>query len=341
MRIIQPNAEYLRHEDADGEPIHPYRFIERIGRICYKSEDKIGDGTDKKFVAMLLNKKHLAMLEHDDLYFRIDRQGVVGSLPFDQPVISANGMDSIMETPFRYMHMSQAGTRRTVYWTGSFSAFIQLMEWAKDKLTGFDTFLATVRIILQGTYPEIFGVNDGQDYKGFGIQLLNRQQFIDAVKKENTEDDTKHILFRHLSHTVVFTCDRGVTHEFVRHRPASFAQESTRYCDYTTDRLGNGITVIDPPFFDESNHALWQEACENAGASYQKLVGNGAKAQEARDVLPHSTAVQIAITAVESEWQHIINLRSHATTGAPHPQMKQVMDMALPYLTEQSEGRLV
>lgn len=131
-------------------------------------------------------------------------------------------------------------------------------------------------------------------------------------------------VLEHISVTVRIVCDRGVTHELVRHRLCSFSQESTRYANYAQDKFGREITVIRPFFWaeDDVRYALWisaMQACEDA---YLRLVDSGATAQEARSVLPNSLKTEIVTTANIREWRHIFKLRCDK---AAHPQMRQVM----------------
>ncbi|MCK5098674.1 MAG: FAD-dependent thymidylate synthase [Desulfobacteraceae bacterium] len=131
-------------------------------------------------------------------------------------------------------------------------------------------------------------------------------------------------VIEHISITVRLICDRGVTHEIVRHRLCSFSQESTRYANYSKDKFNNEITLIRPFFFKKGSVKLklWEDsmqACENA---YLKLLENGAKAQEARSVLPSSLKTDIVVTANIREWRHILKLRC---SKASHPQMRQSM----------------
>lgn len=130
-------------------------------------------------------------------------------------------------------------------------------------------------------------------------------------------------MIEHSSLSVRFTVDRGVSHELVRHRIASFAQESTRYCNYSKDRFGNEITVIKPLFFDEKSrqYTNWKYAMMNAEMSYCMLLENGATPQEARSVLPNSTKTEITVTANYREWRSFFKLR---TAKAAHPQMREV-----------------
>lgn len=137
-------------------------------------------------------------------------------------------------------------------------------------------------------------------------------------------------MIEHSSLSVKFIVDRGVSHELVRHRIASFAQESSRYCNYSKDKFGNEITVIKPCFWkeDSENFKEWKMACENAESTYFYLLSNGASAQEARSVLPNSLKTEIIMTANYREWRAFFKLR---TEQAAHPSMREI---TIPLLKE-------
>jgi thymidylate synthase (FAD) len=142
-------------------------------------------------------------------------------------------------------------------------------------------------------------------------------------------------MLEHYSFSVLFTVDRGVTHEIVRHRIASFAQESTRYCNYGTK--DGGITVIRPCYLEDENspeYKIWYESCQNASDKYVEMLNAGRIPQEARAILPQSTKADIVVTANLREWRHFFELRAVGTTGKPHPQMREV---AIPLLYEINE----
>lgn len=142
-------------------------------------------------------------------------------------------------------------------------------------------------------------------------------------------------MLEHSQLSVKFICDRGVSHELVRHRMASFAQESTRYCNYSGDKFGNEITVIRPCFWAYNKHEKeyknWQVACMDAEEAYFNLLAIGATAQQARSVLPNSLKTEVVMTANYREWRHILKLR---TDKAAHPQMRELM---VPLLKELKE----
>lgn len=135
-------------------------------------------------------------------------------------------------------------------------------------------------------------------------------------------------VLEHGTITVKFITDRGVTHELVRHRVASFSQESTRYCNYGKGKFDGEITVIQPCFWfgdgcdDETNMMHWRMAMHDAERYYLAMLEQGASAQEARSVLPNSLKTEIVVTANVREWRHIIALRTHRDS---HPQIRQIM----------------
>lgn len=165
----------------------------------------------------------------------------------------------------------------------------------------------------------------------------------DKITDGSAEKFVKNIINRgheavleHCSFTVKFTCDRGVSHEIVRHRLAAYSQESTRYCNYSKDGFGNEITVIKPCFWSddvesEENESLtfyemWVKSCAEAEKSYFELLAMGATPQEARSVLPNSLKTEVVMTANIREWRHFFKLRC---SKAAHPQMREISLMLL------------
>jgi thymidylate synthase (FAD) len=144
-----------------------------------------------------------------------------------------------------------------------------------------------------------------------------------------------HSVIEHASATVRFVCDRGVTHELVRHRLAAYSQESTRYANYGQDKFGNEITVIRPLFWRPGSreYARWREAMLAAESAYLELLAMGARPQEARSVLPNSLKTEIVMTANLRQWRHVLGLRC---ARPAHPQIREIM---LPLLAE-LHGRL-
>jgi thymidylate synthase (FAD) len=159
----------------------------------------------------------------------------------------------------------------------------------------------------------------------------------DKITQNSAKDFVKMIRKRgHLSvieHqfvTVRIICDRGVSHEIVRHRLASYTQESTRYCNYTKGKFGSVITVIKPCFWSENEekYKVWKQTIEQIEMAYNKLIELGANPQEARSVLPNSLKTEIVMTMNLREWEHFFKLR---TSEAAHPQMREI---SIPLLQE-------
>lgn len=135
-------------------------------------------------------------------------------------------------------------------------------------------------------------------------------------------------VLEHCAFTVKFICDRGVSHEIVRHRIASYCQESTRYCNYSKEEFGKEITVIKPCYLEDGTEifAMWYNACLEAEEAYFNLIYSGLTAQEARAVLPNSLKTEIVVTMNIREWRHFLRLRC---APAAHPQMREVATMLL------------
>lgn len=136
-------------------------------------------------------------------------------------------------------------------------------------------------------------------------------------------------MLEHAIVTVRFTVDRGVSHEIVRHRIASYAQESTRYCNYSKDKFGNEVTFIKPCFLEEddvpsSDWDIWKSVMQKCEEAYLELVDSSRTPQEARDVLPNSLKTEVVMTANIREWRAFFRLRAACETGMPHPQMLEV-----------------
>lgn len=154
------------------------------------------------------------------------------------------------------------------------------------------------------------------------------EKFIAAIIKRGHES-----VLEHEKLTVRFVCDRGVTHELVRHRIASYSQESTRYCNYAQDRFGSELTFIKPCFWDEDDekYKLWAEAMQAVEKTYNDMIELGAKPEEARSILPNSLKTEIVVTMNMREWRHYFKLR---TAPAAHPQIREISCMLLAELKE-------
>nr|DAD67614.1 MAG TPA: thymidylate synthase complementing protein [Siphoviridae sp. ctYKh4] len=190
-------------------------------------------------------------------------------------------------------------------------------------------------------YTQIYKDFDGQKvlqkieaaartcYKSEGkIQEGSAAKMVASLIKSGHE-----AMLEHASVTVKFVVDRGISHELVRHRLASFAQESTRYCNYSKDDFGSEITFIIPEYLEYKSEGwnIWKESMKQAEDAYFKMLDFGLSPQQARAVLPNSLKTEVVMTANLREWRHFFKLRALGTTGKPHPQM---LEVAVPLLED-------
>lgn len=144
-------------------------------------------------------------------------------------------------------------------------------------------------------------------------------KFVRMILKKGHES-----VLEHEKITVKFVCDRGVTHEIVRHRIASYSQESTRYCNYSQDKHGNELTFINPFFWkkDTKQFKIWEETMKVIEKNYIKLIKEFKDSpEEARSILPNSLKTEIVVTMNLREWRYFLKLR---TSERAHPQMREI-----------------
>ena len=285
MRLIKPSFKIWGHENT-LEGI--YKQIERVGRVCYKSEDKITETSAREFVERMIKSGHGAMLEAGTIYLRYDFKARE-----DSNRVACN-------------------------------------LWSKYKENIYSKAVQA---------QPILGVLDGFVAITSNFRVLVENNWLDDLKYlcEPTEYHEKRV-------TVKFVCDRGVSHEFVRHRVFSFAQESTRYCNYSKDKFGNEITYILPIWStmpvgeyevdcialskigqkereDYTPDEQFIEAITNAEWNYFHLLQLGWTPQQARAVLPNALKTELIMTGFASDWEHFFKLRD---AGSAHPQAREL-----------------
>ena len=186
----------------------------------------------------------------------------------------------------------------------------------------------------------------GKDYRQMleNIERIGRVCYKseDAIHPGSAEQFIRNIIARghesvieHESISVRVVCDRGVSHEIVRHRIASYSQESTRYCNYTRDKFGSQLVCIDIATgfrydledpADRKKYDIWTKAMEAAEGFYFQLIEAGARPEEARSVLPNSLKTEIVMTMNLREWRHFLRLRS---SKRAHPQIAEIASALL------------
>lgn len=283
MKLIKPSFE-IWEQPSGLEGV--YKQIERAGRICYKSEDKITEDSAKSFVDRMIKSGHGAMLEHGTVYLKV----------------------------FNVIENSEL-----------------IDKYKSNKYS----------VVKEGT--EVYNCHGDILYGSCKCITTNCRVLVENGWLDDLKYICKPTEFHEKRITVHFVCDRGVSHEFVRHRVMSFAQESTRYCNYSKDKFGNELTFIIPCWIKdleeksylahaEYHHTKedaskqWYDVCMNSEFVYEDLIRLGWKPQEARAVLPNSLKTELVVTGFVSDWNHFFDLRARGTTGAPHPQAKELAE---------------
>lgn len=289
----------------------PYKMIELAGRTCYKSEDKITENSAKEFVDRMIKLGHGAMLEHGTIYLNVPEQTYTETL----------------EDEFGKFNNPNNGL---------------VDRYRKNKYSKVNSVAADEE--LRKKYPKVRPFKLTHHYITTNLRVIVENGWEEDLEWqcEPTEHHEKRI-------TAKFICDRGVSHEFVRHRVFSFAQESQRYCNYNKDKFNNELTFIKPTWLDipTGDYTYWDgDWCDidnmkiqlpsdngiadnflwclnNAGMQYRLLINKGLKPQEARAVLPNATKTELVMTGFESDWEHFFGLRC---SGAAHPDAKKLAD---------------
>ena len=307
MIAIKPFAEILDAETG----IDVLQKIEFVGRTCYKSSENIKEGSAQKFVSNLIKHGHEAMLEHASFCFEISygaHEWLMEAIKFLKERAGYND----------FMRFTNDGR---ILMSGNIRAWRDLFRHLDEHIVGipvcFKPFIEKNPVL----FPEWQEVTFDEIYLGK----------IKSVYTGNLKTDNE--ILTHLNVTVRFIVDRGISHELVRHRVASFAQESTRYCNYAKDKFGKELTFIIPEAFKfgSAEWVLWKNAMEACEKAYLSMIDSGVTPEMARTVLPNSLKTEVIMTANCAEWKHFFALRACNSTGKAHPQMVEV---ALPLLYE-------
>lgn len=309
MKIIEPSVEVLR-TGLETEFMSPEQFIEIVGRTCYKSEDKITDESAAKFVSGLIKRGHVAMIEHWNLIYKFaDRYAYT---------IFKSSMDVVNEVRGVYpkIHI----TEDTVDNQKRYVVSGNMRAWGEyfDALMFNHDFIPVPAGRIIADYPIFFPEYQDTPNESVAYDLLTPISVSELTMFERGV---------HQQITVRFTCDRGVSHEIVRHRDASYAQESTRYCNYGLDKFGNEITVIAPSWCEQGTpvYANWKMGGILSEVAYFAMLEDNATPQEARSDLVNSLKTEVIKTAALNSWKHFFELR--CAPGA-HPDMKKSAEMA-------------
>lgn len=303
MKIVKAGWEFIDRPPRAGR----MKAIETAGRLCYKSESKISAASAPKFVRNLILHHHDAMLEHGDYVFRIKDQGVYKAV--------AEGMQMLRDATGMAPNLIMTDINGRPIISGNIRAWRELLQ-ANAGIAYY--FAGHIDDNYRFDLPEYESVDPDQ--------RIEEMSYIELEGRER---------MAHYRMGVKFTCDRGISHEFVRHRQFAFAQESTRYCNYASGKFGSEITVVSPSQFGEDCYWAgtswedWESVCISAEHAYKRMMERYCTAQEARVVLPTSTKTELIMTGNLYAWKHFFDLRALEKTGPAHPQAKEI---ALPAL---------
>lgn len=267
MRVI--NASVQEIKQAPGIR-GIYQHIEKCGRTCYKSEDKITEDSAMKFFQGLVNRRHFAMLEHGTVYFKF---------PFFPNYEVQEAISKVGNSNYSFTKVGEDGY---IYVTTNMRVLMEKVPNMVDSLL---------------------------------YEYALEEASNNHIKK----------------YTAKFTISRGIANEFVRHRVFSFAQESTRYCNYSKDRFGGELIFIRPEWLkgegiDPESESIWLNAMAMSEDYYFDLVNLGVKPQNARGVLPLDLKTELIMTGTTDQWEAFWDLRMREITGPAHPDAKAIAE---------------
>ncbi len=304
MKIIPPGYEILDRYFKQGRLLEQ---IERCGRVCYKSEDKITEKSAAPFIKGIIKRGHESVIEMANLVLDVTSDSMEDFCDFFTVIPRFCQASRLSDTNFLI--------------SGNPRSFRDLARRYPDL-----AMAGCIRQELEKAFPVLYSdiqPPEHESSRGMKVRLLAPSE-IDSLDLD--------LLTRHRTLLAHITVNRAVTHELVRHRIASYLQESQRYCRYGEKRFGGEVAFIKPCFFKEESdeYLLWQKAMKDTEALYLKLLETSSP-QAARTVLPNSCKTEIMVHATLEEWQHIFRLRASA---AADPSMREIMLMMLPEFAE-------
>lgn len=299
MKLIKPSFKIIEQQFGESQKEilqNMYKHIERCGRTCYRSENKITEDSAKPFVDRMINSKHLAMLEHGTVYLK--RQFRTDDISYKRWLSKY-----IMNKYIRH----------------------------KSKLVKSD-------------FVPLENQQIGEPMQGIMEVYITTN--LRVIVENHWEDDLQYICepteFHEKRYTVKFISNIQFYKELTRHRKMSYAIESTRYCNYNSDKFNYEITFIKPNWLTDlpdqvdvfndysfkGSNAAFLSACADTEYRYTELIESGWSPQQAATILPQATKADIICTGFISDWEFIFRLRTSILheTGMPHPQMSELMD---------------
>lgn len=262
--------------------------IERAARVCYKSENAIGSQTAMPFVEMLKRNGHHAMLEHGTIHFAF---------------------------------------RTESFYSDLMRPFLELYNNSPRMAITSNSGWNFVSISYRECYEYLLKLRREEEYKmpnGAPLHPGAADEFERFVESSQADQRAQLHSERIQLHIVT---DRAIANELERHRVFSFAQESTRYCNYSKDKFGGQIKVVKPKYFEELSsfeQSCWFQAMEQAEERYLTGLKIGMKPQDARGMLPLSLKAELVMTGFRWQWDNMLQLR---LDKAAHPMMRELAAM--------------
>lgn len=269
--------EFVKNNVKLVDLAEPGRKIEYAGRVCYKSQDKISDESYERFIKGIINRGHTSVLEHERKMFAVTEEYW---LKFWQHLFARSDKS-------RYFNITSSKEGKYVYISGNIRAWYEL---TKEESDDFKEDREIISAFLAKDYPYIFSRNEA-------IRLPTDVVFYGAEAEKMCGDLTKH-----KAYTFEIVGSRSFTHQIVRHRSLSFSQESQRYCNYSGNKFNHSIRFIKCEAFDDDILQTIEDA-------YFKAIDNGAKPEDARQILPNCAASTIVVTGTLEDWKKFLHLR--------------------------------
>lgn len=312
MKIIKQSFEIFEQPKPE-EQLKVLQHIERAGRVCYKSEDKITDDSCRRFVESIRNRGHWSVLEHYSFSLWIPE---LSYMRFQSLVEDHD--DPVLEFYLKFIKLSRVPfpKEENKEFLLTLSATSINYIWNYKEAAIFDEFIDNVFKFIAIDYPELIKVPDRIDIS----DKRKSDNILYSKKEEIIEADLHHF---HIFITVQMTTSRSIANEVVRHRVASYSQASTRYCNYSNDKFDNQISVIDNDHIkhDSEEYEMWKKTLQISEIAYMELINKGVKPELARDILSLSLSTELFMSASIFEWQHFMKMRM---SNAAHPQIREL-----------------
>ncbi|SPF35552.1 Thymidylate synthase complementing protein ThyX [Syntrophobacter sp. SbD1] len=290
-------------------------LVELCGRTAYKSEEKITEDSAKKFVLMLKSQGHLSVLEHSNIVLKVEKDTALHP-DRPAPVTFAEILDALSDR-LAFHRLFPVNSGSGFLMTGNFRAWVETLDRLKrmERIHGF--LLQSLNRFFPALFPDGRGQTAAIQSRA---SLLGEEEQLELLKTDPSLD-LPVFVFK-------FVCDRGITHEVVRHRVFSFTQESTRYVNYGS----KGMVLILPEelynSYDDEKGELspvdpmaveWRKRAEVLFHWYMEDLQRGLRPEIARDILPNLLKSEIFVSGRWSGWKHFILLRD---SSKAHPRIR-------------------